>query len=332
MNRRREFLIASGAGLCTLAAPLASFAQQQGKVWRIGILSVRSRPVSFEGDSYGVFLKGLRELGYFEGKNIVIEWRFAEGKYEGLPGLAAELVGLKVDVLAVVNTSVIRAARKATSTIPIVMLTSSDPVGSGFVASLARPGGNITGLSNVIGDIAPKYVELLTIVVPKLSRVAVLLNPANTQHRSTFSNIQTAAANAGIKAFPVEAETAQQVESAFTAMVQQRAGAMIVAIDARFTDYLPQILGLAARNRMPAMFPERGYVEAGGLMSYGQDFAESYRRAATYVDKIFKGAKPAELPVEQPTKFELVINRKTAKALGLTIPQELLLRADKVIE
>ncbi len=332
MRARRDFLLTAAAGLCTLAAPLGSFAQQPTRVWRIGILSVRSRPGSFQGDSYGAFLKGLRELGYVEGKNIVIEWRFAEGKYERLPDLAAELVGLKVDVLAVVNTAVIRAARQATGTIPIVMLTSSDPVGSGFVASLARPGGNITGLSNVIGDIAPKYVELLTIVVPKLSRVAVLLNPANTQHRSTFSNIQTAAANAGIKAFPVEAETAQQVESAFAAMVQQRAGAMIVAIDARFTDYLPQIVGLAARNRMPAMFPERGYVESGGLMSYGQDFAESYRRAAAYVDKIFKGAKPAELPVEQPTKFELVINRKTAKALGLTIPQELLLRADKVIE
>ena len=330
MKTRRQLLIALGASV--LVVPLGSFAQQQIKVWRIGILSVRSRPVSFEGDPYGVFLKGLRDLGYVEGKNIVIEWRFAEGKYERLPGLAAELVGLKVDVLAVVNTTVIRAARQATGTIPIVMLNSSDPVGSGFVASLARPGGNITGLSNLIGDIAPKYVELLTIVVPKLSRVAVLLNPANTQHRSTFSNIQAAAAKVGIRTFPMEAETLQQVETAFAAAVQQRAGAIIVAIDARFTDYLPQIVGLAARNRMPAMFPDRGYVEAGGLMSYGQDFGESYRRAAAYVDKILKGAKPAELPVEQPTKFELVINRKTAKALGLAIPQELLLRADKVIE
>jgi putative ABC transport system substrate-binding protein len=330
VKTRRQLLIALGAG--ALAAPFASFAQQQTKVWRIGILSVRSRPDSFVGDNYGAFLKGLRELGYVEGKNIIIEWRFAEGKYERLPALAAELVALKVDVLAVVNTTVIRAARQATSTIPIVMLTSSDPVGSGFVASLARPGGNITGFSNVIGDIAPKYVELLTVVVPKVSRVAVLLNPANTQHRPIFDNIQSAAAKAGIKAFPVEAETPRKVESAFASMVQQRAGAMIMEVDSRFTDYLPQIVGLAARNRLPAMFPNRDYVEAGGLMSYGQDFADSYRRAATYIDKIFKGAKAADLPVEQSTKFELVINRKTAKALGLTIPQELLLRADKVIE
>ena len=330
MKTRRQLLIAFGAG--ALGVPLASFAQLQTKVWRIGILSVRSRPGSFVGDNYGAFLKGLRELGYVEGRNIIIEWRFAEGKYERLPGLAAELVSLKVDVLMVVNTAVIRAARQATSTIPIVMFTSSDPVGAGFVASLARPGGNITGLSNVVGDIAPKYVELLTVVVPKLSRVAVLLNPANTQHRPIFDNIQSAAAKAGIKAFPVEAETPRKVESAFASMVQQRAGAMIMVVDARFTDYLPQIVGLAARNRMPAMFPDRGYVEAGGLMSYGQDFADSYRRAATYIDKIFKGAKAADLPVEQSTKFELVINRKTAKALGLTIPQELLLRADKVIE
>jgi len=329
MKTRRRLLIALGAS--ALAAPLASFAQQQTKVWRIGILSVRSRPGSLEADRYGAFLKGLRELGYIEGKNIVIEWRFAEGKYERLPGLAAQLVGLRVDVLAVVNTAVIRAARQATGTIPIVMFTSTDPVGSGFVASLARPGGNITGLSNVIGDLAPKYVELLAVVVPKLSRVAVLLNPANTQHRPIFNNIQTIAAKAGIKAFPVEAETPQKVEGAFAAMVQQRAEAMIVVTDSLFADYLPQIVGLAARNRMPAMFPDRGYVDAGGLMSYGQDFADSYRRAATYVDKILKGAKPAELPVEQSTKFELVVNRKTAKALGLTIPQELLLRADEVI-
>jgi putative ABC transport system substrate-binding protein len=330
MRTRREFLIAGGAGLCALATPLASFAQQ-AKVWRIGILSVRSRPDSLVGDNYGAFLKGLRELGYIEGKNIIIEWRFAEGRYERLPGLAAELVDLKVDVLAVINTAVIRAARRATSTIPIVMLTSSDPVGSGFVASLARPGGNITGLSNVGRDIAPKYVELLTVMVPKLSRVAVLLNPANTQHRPILDNIQTAAVRAGIKTFPLEAETPRKVESAFASMVQQRAGAMIVANDALFTDYLPQIVGLAARNRMPAMFPFRDWVEAGGLMSYGQDFADSYRRAATYIDKIFKGAKAAELPVEQSTKFELVINRKTATALGLAIPQELLLRADEVI-
>ena len=331
MNTRREFLLAGGVGLCVLAAPLACIAQQTNKIRSIGILSVRSRPASFEGDSYGAFLEGLRELGYVEGKNIAIEWRFAEGKYDRLPALAAELVGLKVDILVVVNTAVIRAAREATRTIPIVMLTSSDPVGSGFVASLARPGGNITGLSNVVSDIAPKYIELLAIAIPKLSRVAVLLNPDNTQHRPIFINIQAAAAKAGIRTFPVEVETSQKVESAFVAMVHQKAEAMILAIDSRFTDYLPQIVGLAARNRLPAMFPDRGYVEAGGLMSYGQDVADSYRHAATFVDKIFKGAKPAELPVEQSTKFELVINRKSAIALGLAIPQELLLRADKVI-
>jgi putative ABC transport system substrate-binding protein len=330
VTTRRKLVIALGLGALSAALPV--LAQQPAKMWRIGVLSIRSRPLSFAGDTYGLLLDGMRELGYVEGKNIAIEWRFADGNYERLPGLAAELVRLKVDVILVVNVLVIRAAQQATSTIPIVMLTSSDPVGSGFVASLARPGGNITGLSNVTTDLGPKYLELLRAMIPKLSRVAVLLNPVNPQNRVLYKNIQTAAAKVGIKVSPAEVKTSQQIESAFAAMAQARAEAMIVAPNTLLIALGRQIAELAARYRMPSMFWTREFVEAGGLMSYGQSSTDAYRRAAVYVDKIFKGAKPADLPIEQPTKFELVINRKTAQALGLSIPQELLLRADEVIE
>ena len=330
MNRRRNLLIALGAA--ALAAPLRTFAQQAGKVWRIGFLSSIARPVSLDAHYYGAFLRGMRELGYVEGKNLVIEWRFAEGKYERLAVLAAELVQLKVDVIVTAGTPATGVAQKATTTIPIVMGTVGDPVGSGFVKSLARPGGNITGLSEIAVDLSPKLLEMLISMVPKLSRVAVLMNPGNSSHATRLKSIQAAAQAVSVTILPAEARTAKEIENAFSMMAQKKTGAVIVMVDALFNQQVRQIAELAAKNRLPTISGLREYVEAGGLMSYGQNLADNFRRAATYVDKILKGAKPGDLPVEQPTNFELFINGKTAKALGLKIPQSLLISADKVIE
>ena len=328
-RNRRRLLIALGAG--ALAAPLAAFAQQKpGKVARIGFLDATS--ASGFASRLEILRAGLRDLGYVEGKNIIIESRWAEAKYERLPGMALELVGLKVDVIVAAAPPAVHAAQKATTTIPIVFAAVGDPVGSGFVASLSRPGGNITGLSNISVDLSSKWVELLRVAVPKLSRVAVLVNPGHPDHPAFLKNVQSAAKTTGVNVSPLQASTASQIEAAFGAMKRERAGALIVLPDSLFRTQAPQIAEFAAKNRLPTMFWSRGLAEAGGLMSYGQDLAEHYRRAATYVDKILKGAKPQDLPVEQPTRLELIINRRTAKALGLTIPQELLLRADEVIE
>ena len=328
MNTRRRIVLALGAG--ALAAPLASFAQQKPpKVARIGILGAGS--ASVWASRVEALRAGLRDLGYVEGKNIVIEYRWAEGKYERLPGLAAELVRLKVDVIVAVGTPAIQAAQRATTSIPIVMAVTADPVGSGFVASLSRPGGNITGLSSLNVDVSSKYLELLRAAVPKLSRVAVLVNPGHLLHPDFLKQVQAAAKTTGVNVSPVQASTASQIEAALGAMTRERAGALIVLPDPFYLTQAPRIAELAAQNRLPTMFWSRESVEAGGLMSYGQYLAEHYRRAAYYVDKILKGVKPADLPVEQSTKFELVINRKTAKALGLATPQSLLVRADEVI-
>ena len=314
-----------------LAAPLLSFAQRQpAKVPRIGFLD--ATPSDLARYRVAGLRDGLRELGYVEGKNIVIEYRWAEGKYERLPGMAAELVQLKVDVIVAASTNAIQAAQQATATIPIVMCATGDPVGSGFVASLSRPGGNITGLSNLAVDLSSKYLELLRVAVPKLSRVAVLMNPGHPLHPVFLKNIQATAQTIGVKVSPLQVGTASQFDVAFAAMKQERAGALIVLPDAFFLTQARRIAELVAQQRLPTMFWTREPVEAGGLMSYGQNVAEHYYRAATYVDKILKGAKPADMPVEQPTKIELVINLKTAKAIGLTISQDLLFRADKVIE
>jgi putative tryptophan/tyrosine transport system substrate-binding protein len=327
MNRRDTVLALLALG----AAPLVSHAQQQGKIWRVGFLTQRRRPDSIDSDFIGAFPRGMRELGYVEGKNLVIEWRF-DDKFERLPDLAAELVGLKVDVIVSGSSQAISALQKATTTIPIVMATSGDPIGSGFVKSLARPGGNITGLSNLTSDIGAKQLELLLNMVPKLSHVAALVNPVNPSLVTFLTNIQSAAQRGSVKVLPVEARTAQEIENAFPMMIQGKADAVIVATDALLIQHYRKIAELAAKNRLPSVSQLREYVEAGGLMSYGPNLAEQFRRAATYVDKIFKGAKPGDLPVEQSTKFELLINGKTAKALGLTIPQSVLLRADRVIE
>ncbi len=330
MIARRRLLLA--AGLLALGGSGYAHAQSERKVWRVGFLSARRRPALLDTDYYGAFPRRMHELGYVEGSNLTIEWRFADGDYERLPGMAAELAQSRVDVIMALGPPAIVAAKKATSTIPIVIVTSLDPVGAGFVASLARPGGNVTGLSNLGGDLGPKHLELLRAAIPALDRVAVLVNPANTAHAPILKDIQAAAQRAGMAVVPVEAQSPQEIESAFTAMIRERARAVIVVLDPFLIQQGVQIAAQAAKHRLPSIFTNREFAEAGGLMSYGQNQVDIYRQAATYVDKIFKGARPGDLPVEQPTKVELAINLKTAKTLGLTIPQSLLLRADEVIQ
>jgi len=328
MNNRRKVVVAFGASV--LAAPFA-IAQQQGKVWRVGFLSQRHVDFVDSDYYYGPFRQGLRELGYVEGKNLVIEWRSAEGNNERLAGLAAELVNLKVDVIVTAGTPAISAAQKATTTILIVMGNIGDPVGSGFVKSLARPASNITGLSSMAGDVYLKQIEMLLSMVPRLSRVAVLVNPSMSNVK-TSERVQTEGQKRGVKVLRGEAKTPQEIHNAFSIMRRQNADALIVFNDGLFQQQKAQIAELTAKHRLPAVAQDRIYADAGVLMSYGPSLAEQSLRAATYVEKIFKGAKPADLPVEQPTKFELVINGKTAKTLGLAIPQSLLVSADKVIE
>jgi putative ABC transport system substrate-binding protein len=278
------------------------------------------------------FRHGLRELGYVEGQNIVIESRWAEGNYDRLPGLAAELVGLKMDVIVAAAVPAIRAAKEATRTIPIIMATVVDPVATGLVASLARPGGNITGLSTMAPAVVGKQLEMLKQVVPDASRVAVLWNPANPGNAPQLREAEVAAKTFGLRLQPLEARNPNDFDGAFVMMTRQQAGGLIVLVDAMFNEHRTRIADLAAKGRLPAVYGLPEHAEAGGLMAYGASRPELFRRAATYVDKILKGAKPADLPVEQPTKFELVINAKTAKALGLTIPPSVLLRADQVIQ
>ena len=330
MVTRRRVVIVLGAS--ALAAPFAPFAQQQGKVWRVGFLAYRHVDFVDADYYYGPFTRGLRELGYVVGKNLVIEWRSAEGKSERLPELAAELVRLKVDVLATGGTPATQAAQKATTAIPIVMISVGDPVGSGLVKSLARPGGNSTGLSNISAELGPKQLEMLLGMVPTIGRVAVLVNPSNATTTLGLKNVQAVAQRVGVKIQPVEASTPGEIANAFVAMARQNAGALIVLREAFFQQQKNQIVELAAKQRLPSIGGYSEYVEAGGLMSYGQNLRENYKRAATYVDKIFKGANPGDLPVEQPTQFELFINRKTANALGLKIPNSMLVQATKVIE
>jgi len=330
MNSRRKLLVAFGASV--LAAPLLSFAQQPGKVWRVGFLTARSRPASLDADIFGAFVGGLRELGYVEGKNLALEWRFADGDDRRLAEFAADLARLKVDVIVAQAGPGTLAAQRATATIPIVMSQVGDPVGLGFVASLSRPGKNITGVSNLAGDISSKSLEFLRAAVPKLSRVAVLLNPSTPISPLVLKQVQAAAKPAGIIVSAFEASSVSQIDAAFAAIARSRPGALIVAPDGYFPSRARQITELAAKHRIPAIYSSSVYVEPGGLMSYGENADVTTRRAVTFVDKILKGAKPADLPVEQATQLELIINRKTANTLGLALPQELLLRAAEVIE
>jgi ABC-type uncharacterized transport system substrate-binding protein len=315
-----------------LVAPLAADAQQAGKVPRIGFLGVTSP--SDRPHHVDAFRQRLRELGWVEGQNIVIDYRYAEGRVDRLPDLAAELVRLKVDlIVASAGTQAATAAKNATETIPIVMIYVRDPVGNGLIASLARPGGNVTGVSGSAGlELFAKQLELLKETVPKIRRVAILSNPDNAYHQLAIREVNVAARSLGVQLQLLEARGPNEFDGAFAAMAKERVGALLVLSDAIFGSHRTRLADLAARSRLPAAFGVRDDVEAGGLMSYGPSILDSYRQAATYVDRILRGAKPAELPVERPTKFELVINMKTAKALGLTIPQSVLLRADEVIQ
>ena len=326
---RRAFIGTLAGGL--LAAPLAVEAQP-GEVFRIGVLGTSPPTDPAAVRLWGVFFQRLRELGYVEGQNLIVERRFSEGKAERLPDLAADLVRLKVDVIVAASGPAPLAAQSVTKTIPIVMTNQADPVGSGLVANLARPGGNITGLSLLSVEIVGKQLALLKEAIPRVSRVAVLRNPTNKDHALLLKEVEVAARSLRVQPQTFEARGSEEFNGAFAAMTRERAGAVLVLGDPMFFVHRTRIPDLAAKHRLPTMFVQREHAEAGGLMAYGANLSGMFRQVATFVDKILRGAKPADLPVEQPTKFELVINLKTAKALGLTIPPSLLQRADQVIE
>ncbi len=315
-----------------LFSPVAAEAQQAAKIARIGYLGDTPGPRAHLREA---FLQGLRDLGYVEGRNVVIEYRFAEGKLDRLPGLAAQLVALKVDVIVASGTLAALAAKRATGTLPIVFSPAGDPVGSGLVTSLARPGGNVTGLSAFVPELVGKRLELLTQAVPGVRRVAFLWQPGAFGERTEkdiLRKAEVAARELGVQLQFVEARDPADFDRAFSDMTRARAGALTVLTSNMLNTGRKRLVDLAAKNRLPAVYGVREFVDAGGFMAYGPNLPDLYRRAATYVDKILKGAKPADLPVEQPTKFELVINLKTARALGLAIPQSVLARADQVVE
>jgi putative ABC transport system substrate-binding protein len=323
--RRREFITLLG-GAATW--PLAVRAQQAGRTLRVGMLETVSS--ALKPDDLAAFQHGLRALGYVEGQNLIIEYRSADGRPERFPELAQELLGLNVDVITTRGTPAAFAARNATSTIPIVMAAIGDPFL--VIASLAHPGGNITGLSAFVTDLMAKRVELLRDMVPGLSRVGALLNMSNASQPSQWTEIDNTARTIGIQSQLFDVRKAADLAPAFENASRQQIGAFIVNIDALTQENQKLIIELAAKHRLPAIYPSREFVDAGGLITYGVNYPDLYRRAATFVDKILKGAKPGDLPVEQPTTFELVINLKTAKALGLTIPAILQATADEVIE
>src|SRR5712691_8873175 len=311
-----------------LTVPLAAAAQPSGQVYRIGFLSTDPLPAHL----WEALLDGLRERGYSEGRNLVFERRFSEGNAERFPELAAELVRLRVDCIIVPTTPAALAAKHATQTIPIVMTTAIDPVGAGLVASLAQPGGNLTGLSTLAPELSGKQLELLKEVMPGLTRVAVLWNAANPANAAVWQETQAAAGALGLLLQSQEVRSPQDFEGAFAGTTQARPEALLVLGDNLLAMHLQHIVAFATQEHLPSVFATRGWVVAGGLMSYGPSIPDLYRRAATYVDKLLKGAKPADLPVEQPLKFALVLNLKTAQALGLTIPPSVLFQADEVLK
>jgi ABC-type uncharacterized transport system substrate-binding protein len=328
MDRRRFLGTLTGS---LLAAPLAAGAQQAAKVPRIGVLAIATSEAGLANRE--AFWRGMREHGWTEGQNIVIEARSAEGQVERLASFASELVRLKVDVIVAPNDSAAVAAKNATITIPIVMVAFDDPVRSGLVASLARPGGNVTGLTFMVDvGIISKQLQLLTEVVPNLSRVALLRDPADPRATSVLTEMTRVADSLRVRVQVVDVHGPNELERAFALMTRERVDAVLVQSSGMFYTHRSPLAALVGKHRLPAMFWRRDWVAAGGLMSYGADYPDLMRRVWTYVDKILKGAQPGDLPIEQPTKFELVINLKTAKALGLTIPPSLLARADQVIE
>ena len=326
---RRTLALLITLTLALLVAPLAADAQQPVKVPRLGLLSPFSP--SDTARWHKAFRQGLHDLGWVEGENISIEYRYAEGRSDRLPALAADLVRLTVDIIVAAVTPDALAAQHATKTIPIVMASPGDPVASGLVESLARPGGNITGLSQIAPELAGKRLELLNDIVPTLSRVAVLWDPQDQGSALSWSEIQLPARQLGVQLHALEVRSANDLDHAFDKATRARAGALAIMPSPVFVTNLKRLADLAARSRLPSIFHLREFVDAGGLMAYGPDRSDLFRRAATYVDKILKGTNPADIPVEQPMKFELVINLKTAQALGLTIPPLLLFQATEVI-
>jgi putative ABC transport system substrate-binding protein len=331
-SRRAKTIGLAGVALCAILVALcgSAAAQQPGKVPRIGFLTGGSP--SAESARHEAFRQGLRDLGYVEGKNIVMEWRLWDGKRDRQRAMAAELARLNVDIIVAVGSGDIRASKEATATIPIVMISGGDAVGSGLVASLARPGGNITGLATLRPELSGKRLELLKEIVPGISRVAVLVSAMSSDHAQLLKELDLAAGAFGVKLQSLDIQSPRDFDSAFRDAAKGRAEAVLVRVPGPIiSPQRTRVAQLAVKSRLPAIYESAEEVEAGGLMSYGLNIIDSYRRAAIYVDKILKGAKPADLPVEQPTKFEFIINLKAAKQIGLTIPPNVLVRADKVI-
>jgi putative ABC transport system substrate-binding protein len=327
MILRREFITLLGGAAVW---PVAAGAQQPAKIPQIGFLG--NSTAALEADLVGPFRDGLRDLGYEESRNVVIEYRWAEGNYDRFPALIAELVALKVDVIVTAGTPAALAVKNATASIPLVMVAVGDPVGTGLVASFARPGGNNTGLTSLAPELEGKRLELLREVVPKLSYIAVLWNPANAYMVTTEKEVQAAAKVLHMKVLSLGVRTPEELDTALATVLKEQPGALNVLADRLFLHNRAHIVDFAAQHRLPGVHAYRELVVAGGLMSYGPSYADMHRRAAIYVDKILKGAKPADLPVQAPTKFELVINLKTAKGLGLAVPPTLVALADEVIE
>jgi len=323
MNRRDTIVALLALG----ATPLGAFAQQQGKVWRIGVLETIS--MSLNAANLDAFLKGMQDLGYVEGRNFVIDYRSAEGRDERFPDLAAELLRGKVDLIVTRGTPATQAAKKATATIPVVTTAIGDPLL--LVTSFARPGGNITGLSSFTTELQTKRIELIREMVPGVARIAVLMNMDNAAFQPQWKETERAARSLGVEVQLFDVRRAEDLERAFEAAVKQRANALVVGQDGLTQANGKHIVALAVKYRLPAIYFSSEYIDDGGLISYGVNYPDLYRRAASYVDKILKGAKPGDLPIEQPTKFDLIINRKTAKAIGLRIPPALLARADRVV-
>jgi putative ABC transport system substrate-binding protein len=328
--KRRAFIRALGGAAASW--PFAARTQQAGKVWRIGALSGAARPAVLETSPYGGFLQGLRELGYVEGRDFIVEWRFAEAKPERYTEFAAELVRLKVDIFLAAAPEAVRYFQKAGPQIPIVLALSTDPVGNGFAASLAHPGGNITGLANSMDDSTPKQLELLSAAVPNLSRLGVLANSSSPNFASVAKNLTAATQTKGVSLVMADARAAEEFDGAFALLLRENVQAIMLASNVLFNLNRQRIAEFTTKNRLPSMFAVREYVEAGGLMSYGPRLSEAYHNVGVYAGRILKGATPAELPIQLPQKSEFVLNLRTAKALGLAIPPLLLARTDDAIE
>jgi putative tryptophan/tyrosine transport system substrate-binding protein len=326
--QRREFITFVGG--TAVAWPIGAPAQQTGKVWRVGMLETTS--ATLNAVNVDAFRRGLRQLGYVEGQNLIIEYRSGEGRIDRFPELAAEMVRLKVDIIVTRGTPAALAAKNATATIPIVMAAIGEPLGTGMVASLAQPGGNVTGLSAFVTELTAKRVEIMREIVPKIARMAMIDNMGNSSVPPQWDEMKRATLAFGIRPQLFDVRKPEDIGPAFDAAIAQQADALTVGTDSVFIASRPRVVELAAKHRLPTIYATREFVEAGGLLSYGAHYPDLYRRAASYVDKIFRGAKAGDLPVEQPTKLELVINIKTAKALGLDVPFHLQQRADEMIE